>query len=162
MANPYLSPQQFLDWLPRRFAGEQTDDIGGLVPSNPIIQDALDEAAEDLNSGLDVRDDIPVPVLNADGTVPTRVIKFMRRVGLYNLYDRRGYHTDTVLQMFEVEMTWLDQVVRRRKNIIIIDADGNQTSDTTEDPLVGWDNGFSSDRRHRHRFKRGLFDYWTF
>lgn len=122
--------------MPQRYIAELSDDAGGMTPDETKVQKALDDAAEDMESGFDVRDDIPIPCLNADGTVPPRLIAFMDNVALYNLFSRRGIMKDTVRENFDIQMTWLDQVVRRQKNIIVKNKHDVQVTKTSETPLI--------------------------
>lgn len=136
MANPYTDPERFLEWMPPGYIAQLSDDVGGVNPNSTVIQEALDLAAEELESGIMVRDDIPVPVINADGSAPGIVVKFVHDVALYNLLSRRGIMVDSVRENFDIRMTWLGEVVRRRKNIDVRNTQGRQVTKTTEEPLI--------------------------
>lgn len=149
MANPYRSPTEFLEWMPDRYIAELSDDAGGMEPDSDKVQKALDDAAEEFESGAMVRDDIPIPTLNGDNSVPKRIIAFMDHVALYNLFSRRGTMKDVVRENFDIQMTWLDQIVRRQKNIKVVDSNNDEITETTELPRT--DSG-----------KKRKFDNFTF
>lgn len=158
MPNLYITPQKFLEWLPQFHAAELTNDVGGFTASNPVVQEAINEAIDELESGVMTRDDIPIPILNHDGSCPTRVEQFLRRVTLFNLYTRRAIMPTAIRDFYDIEMTWLHDIVMRRKNIRVTNSRGQDISPTTESPTVGW-GGIEGDRSAN---KKRLFDRFTF
>lgn len=158
MANPYASPADFMAWMPQLYIAKLTDDSGGINVSDPLVQESLDNAAEELESGLMVRNDIPIPALNADGSTPTRVKQFLFRVALYNLLSRRAFMNDTVRENFDIEMTWLNQIVNRQKNLKVADSNDKNTTETNDQPIVGWDDM----EGRRSSCKKRIFDHFHF
>lgn len=100
------------------------------------IQDALDWGASIMESKLRVRDDIPIPAVNADNTTNKTLKECVHDLALYRLYNRRGTMRDEVREQFDVQMTWLNDVAMRRANLDLRDVNDTEVTKTTETPVT--------------------------
>lgn len=135
MANPYTTPDIFQEWLPQKYVAELSQDDGSFNPADPVIQKGLDYGASMLESKLDVRDDIPIPAVNADDSVPESVQHFVHVVALHWLFERRAVMTEEVRHSFDVQMTWIHDVTMRRANIRLKNKSERVVTPTNERPV---------------------------
>lgn len=136
MSNPYTTPTKFLEWMPDRFIGELSDDTAGLTPDEDIVQKALDGAVGTAESYLRVRTDIPIPAVNPNGSVPDELLDCIYDIAIFKLFKRRGTIPDEVREAFDIQMTWLGDISRRKANINIVNAAGKSETKTNDQPLT--------------------------
>lgn len=136
MGNSYTDKDKFKEWLPARYLSELTDDTGGQSPDNDKINAALDWGASLMESKLRVRDDIPIPAVSSGGGVNETLRECVHDLALYRLYNRRGTMKQEVLDQFNVQMTWLNDVAMRRANVYIENAAEQEVTKTSEKPVT--------------------------
>lgn len=136
MANAYSTPTKFKAWMPQRYLAELSNDADGFTPNDDILQDALDRGAALMESKIMVRDDIPIPAVNSDSTVPKELEECVHDLSLFILMKRRATMTDTIMENFNIQMTWLNDIVMRKANVAIFDGSVEKTK-TTERILFG-------------------------
>jgi len=137
MSNPYTTPTKFLEWMPERYIGELSDDTEGLTPDEAKVQKALDGAVGTMESYLRVRTDIPIPAINADdNSAPEELLDCIYDIAMFKLFKRRGTIPDEIREAFDIQMTWLGDVSRRRANISIENAAGKSETKTNDQPVT--------------------------
>lgn len=139
MANAYSTPTTFKAWMPQRYLAELSNDTNGFEADDAKLQEALDKAASLMESKLMVRDDIPIPAINSDDSVPNEIQECVYDLAIYMLMKRRATMTDTIMEGFNIQMTWLNDVVSRKANIAIF-QDNVEKTKTTEKILYGGKN----------------------
>jgi len=135
MAQSYTTVTKFKKWIPQKHLGELSNDIDGSFSiDSEVLQEALEWGASILESKISVRDDMPIPVVNGDGSVPNVVIKFVHTLAMFWLYERRGTIPDQMQTSFDVQMAWIERVRDRKANILLTGQDGEEVTETTETP----------------------------
>lgn len=136
MANSYTTPAKFLEWMPERYIGELSDDSAGLQPDNDKVQKALDSAVGSMESYLRVRTDIPIPAINNDDSVPEEILDCIYDLAVFKLFKRRGSIPDEIREAFDIQMTWLGDVSRRRANVSLLNSSGESETKTNDQPVT--------------------------
>lgn len=136
MPQPYSDSATFLSWLPTRYVAEITDDVAGETPDEAKIATAMEWASGFFHSHVRVRSDIPIPVLNEDGTVEPEVKELIHDLTLFRLFSRRGHVPEQVQMQFTMHRDWLRDIANRRANLNIEKADGKNKVDTNDQPVI--------------------------
>jgi phage gp36-like protein len=137
--NSYTTPTKYLEWMPDRYIAELSADNNGFSADTDVVQLALNWAEGMMESKLMVRDDIPIPAVNADGTVPDTLRECVHDLATYRLFDRRGTMNQQVQTKFDIQMTWLNQVADNKAGVAILDSDGKSKTQTNRQPVIDGD-----------------------
>ena len=127
---PYCTVAQFKQRYDERMIDQLSTDDNTRNPNDTNIQVALDDAGDELDSGLRTR--YAIPPRDVNDKIPHVLVRWTAARAMERLFGRRTDHPATLQREWDWCDEWLDRIIMRHIGLPGIGPSSTPSLDSTE------------------------------